>query len=455
MDIETETETDIEMEIETEDISGSRGIDMIYITFTGNKPYPQSKYSFEDNKTMEVYDSCIQAAVIHRYLKEITKIFVFLTKDDGCTQNFDYIKEVVANQNLNIEVEKVIYDLSDGFKELLEKVQSIVEDEDELILGITNTFRNIPLSVVQILPYVQAYKNLNIKHIYYGKKILNKDELIIQDYVDYFFNSKLIDYFSQFKQSLRVPPDLKGLENTKVKRLLGKMYSLNTQRLRSEIYAELVCLKDIYNMCVELSEEETIYKIYIEDLIQDLKWTQEGNVYVQINQMACYMFSKGYYQHAVTILDRNRSVITSAILLGDGKIKTDRKIRTKKALMEIADELIRSLDGTISIAKIDKTEYLSNITKTSMKKIFKKSAINNFRVIKNFTDIRNTIDHGLTFSNASELNKVKKEIESVFVNYAYKLSGIAEIQSIWLEEPEKLYVGNIYNPIYGKKGIIK
>ena len=138
--------------------------------------------------------------------------------------------------------------------------------------------------------------------------------MIIQDYVDYFFNSKLIDYFSQFKQSLRVPPDLKGLENAKVKRLLGKMYSLNTQRLRSEIYAELVYLKDIYNMCVELSAEETIYKIYIEDLIQDLKWTQEGNVYVQINQMACYMFSKGYYQHAVTILDRNRSVITSAIL---------------------------------------------------------------------------------------------------------------------------------------------
>lgn len=417
---------------------------MIYITYTGNRVFENTKYYFEQTPENVIYDNCVQAAIINKYGEYLTKVFVFKTNHHKCDENFDHIAEVTKLINSNIVVEPVEYDLNDSFDTLLEKTEKLVEKNDDVIMGITNTFRHIPMSVIQILPYIQAYMDLNIRHLYYGK-LIKDDEVMIQEYVQYFHYSKVIAYLQQFKDSLRVPEKLVSIGNDKLERLLKKMNSLNKQRIRSEIYHELVCLKGIYRLCVELSQEETVYKIYLMELIEDLKWTQESNFYVQMNQMGKYMMDKGYFQHAVTILDRNRAVIMSALLLGEGRIKP----KTKDDLRKVAENIVKSLDGSTLKPCFEDTKLFSDKKKQEMRKIFVKLTKAQRYNKKHFTDIRNIIDHGNTFKNSAALLNVKNEIEIIYNEYLIKLNQLAELSYISLDDPEKFYVGNM------KKGFKK
>lgn len=415
---------------------------MIYITFTGNNPYKTANYSYEgDDDFPVVEDKYVQAPVIKRYGKSINRIIVFLTEDQKCYDNFSEIEKIAYDSE--IKVEAVEYTLNDTFDELFEKMQEKIKDDEEVILGITNTFRNIPFSVLQILPYIQAYKNLKIKHILYGKQDFTKKkeeheniDIQIQDFIKYFYDSKIIVYLKQFVDSLKVPELSETFKGKRILSLFEKINCMNKARLNSEILEELKRFKEIYSLCVVLSKEDTIYKRYLEDIIGELEWTQKGNVYIQMNHMAKYVLSKGYYQHAVTILDRNRTIVMAAILL----YGNEYNLKNLQKTIKCAEKIIKFVDGSYKGKLKDEPKDMYDLLNTNIQeKIRGFFLVNKDHNIKNLSEIRNTIDHGKSFENAQRLEEVKLEIQKGIDDYFCRLNNLAGIKEIWCGNPVNLY----------------
>lgn len=406
---------------------------MIYITFTGITKYSQIDYFYENSENIIVNSRYVQEAVMKQYGDKINKMYVFVTNAEDCEKNYENIKKIVVEQYPNILINKIYYDTNISFDELLNKIiQEInIGEKAKLILGISNTFRYFPLSVVQLLPYIQAYKGVNIKYIFNGKYNKETQTGELQDITDCYFDSQVIRYLVQFKQTLRVPNQLENIYNDEIKKLLIEMRKINDERKHSNIYNELNCFKKIYLKSLALSETETIYKIYLKDIISELSWTQKNNIYVQMNDMAKYMLDKGYYQHAVTILDCNRVVITSALIKGEG-LFSGKKID----LMEESRKLINAIDGRYEGEY--KEKILSEETRQRMDSVFKKGVPTTCS-IKNFSDIRNIIDHGLSLVSSGNIDKIRDEICTVFYDYQNKLNKIAKFKKIWLDNPKYLY----------------
>ena len=417
---------------------------MIYITFTGNNPYKTANYSYEgDDDFPVVEDKYIQSPVLKRYGESIKRIIVFLTEDQKCYDNFREIEKIAYTYDSEIKVEAVEYTLNDTFDELFEKMHGKIENNEEVILGITNTLRNIPFSVLQILPYIQAYKNLKIKHILYGKQDFTKKkeehenvDIQIQDFIKYFYDSKIIVYLKQFIDSLKVPELYETFKGKKILSLFEKINCMNKVRLKSEILEELKRFKEIYSLCVVLSKEDTIYKRYLKDIIGELEWTQKGNIYIQMNHMAKYVLSKGYYQHAVTILDRNRTIVMAAILL----YENEENMKKIQDTIECAESIMKVVDGTYKGKLKDEAKAMyDKLNRNVQKRISGFFLDDKDPNIKGLSEIRNTIDHGKSFKNAQRLEEVKLEIQKGIDDYFCRLNNLAGIKEIWCGNHVNLY----------------
>ena len=57
---------------------------------------------------------------------------------------------------------------TDALWEIFNKCESVVEENDEIILDITHAFRSIPLLIFIVAAYLRQVKSVELKHIIYG-----------------------------------------------------------------------------------------------------------------------------------------------------------------------------------------------------------------------------------------------------------------------------------------------
>ena len=147
------------------------------ITVLGNGKNLNCKYTLIDNGEDNVINTkFVQEALAktkcNNFNKE-DKIVIFLT-EDARNRNWECeggLKERLENLNIEI-IEKNIKDGSteEEIFEIVKVMFDTIEDNDEIILDITNAFRYLPMLYLAVIQFSKKYKkNIVVDSIYYGK----------------------------------------------------------------------------------------------------------------------------------------------------------------------------------------------------------------------------------------------------------------------------------------------
>lgn len=143
----------------------------VFLSFLGTNAYKQCKYVSKEKGESKVV-TFVQEAVMDLYCNSFTATdvaYIFLTKD---AEKINWPGLLEATKNKLFKT-KPISNISEGYSEadiwdIFERVFSILENDDEVILDVTHGFRSLPMLGIVLLNYAKSLKNITVKAILYG-----------------------------------------------------------------------------------------------------------------------------------------------------------------------------------------------------------------------------------------------------------------------------------------------
>ncbi|MGG5461213.1 TIGR02221 family CRISPR-associated protein [Clostridium sp. B9] len=147
-----------------------------FISVLGAGKYSICNYCYGDEIVKNRY---IQKALTDIFCKDWTKtdkVIVFTTKEAEKNNWFGNLEEGALSlseelSSINADVSNIEIPKGDNEEkqwELFEIIFNSLENEDEVIVDITNGFRTIPMFLIIILSYAKVLKNIKVLGIYYG-----------------------------------------------------------------------------------------------------------------------------------------------------------------------------------------------------------------------------------------------------------------------------------------------
>lgn len=185
--------------------NNERNNKMKYITFLGlggEKGYRELVTYFEGQEEDFSVTCLVQSHIYSCFKDKIDEVHVFLTEESK-ERYFDELCECIPPDLIH-EI-KISQNISS--EEFVNHLIQILKDDDEVILDVTHSFRKIPIRLLFALRYVEAMKNVNIQHIFYGeveKQNTDDSYSIIHDLARDYQIQKITEYLSQFDRTLTI-----------------------------------------------------------------------------------------------------------------------------------------------------------------------------------------------------------------------------------------------------------
>ncbi|MDR2292871.1 MAG: TIGR02221 family CRISPR-associated protein [Prevotellaceae bacterium] len=140
----------------------------IFLSFLGTNNYEKCVYSYKEYQSAVV--RFVQSALIDMCCKEWDnddKILIFTT-EDALNKNW---KKLEQECQTRISLKNI--DIPNGKNEeeiwkIFDIIYNQLENNDELYVDITHSFRSIPLLAASLLQYAKSLKNISVQAIYYG-----------------------------------------------------------------------------------------------------------------------------------------------------------------------------------------------------------------------------------------------------------------------------------------------
>ena len=187
--------------------------------------------------TAEKYQSCFGQLAFLKHLQKnniaIDKLYCFVTKEviaDGNAtpdridyetardqkirpNNYLYLQDEIAKQNLNVPLAKVIYKETDEGITFFDELENSVfkdyadrNEEIELYIDTTNAFRSIPLSMLSVLNLVDVvYKNVTVKSVFYWMTMSYKNiEFTFSDITFVNRDNRIAAELERFEQTFMI-----------------------------------------------------------------------------------------------------------------------------------------------------------------------------------------------------------------------------------------------------------
>lgn len=142
----------------------------VLLTILGTSDYKECEYVYEEKSLRTKF---VQEAIISFFCKDWKKdngdrIVILLTKE-AKEKNYAELKEKLDRYNLDIKESQIpIGKTEDELWQIFDRLSEHVNNQDEVILDITNSLRNIPMQAMVSLNYNRIVKNIDLKGIYYG-----------------------------------------------------------------------------------------------------------------------------------------------------------------------------------------------------------------------------------------------------------------------------------------------
>lgn len=424
------------------------------ITFLGAGSYKKTKYRlFEDkgedeNNIVETY--YFQEALLEKLGKDI-EVFVCLTKD-AKKNNWDkrillkeekfkkfskHGLEYYFNRN-NINYK--IVDIEDGSSEdeiwkNFNTITDIIDDEDEIYLDITYSFRSIPIMMMSILNYAKFTKNIKVGGIYYGAFEAKENG------VAPIFNLTSFDTITDWTMGANnfiksgnsrdlskiivdtVEDDLKYKNNNE------KKFYINVKQLNEKIDKFSEDLHTNRGMNISYSSDELKNKLeeikklgsFKDNKLKPLEKILEeiynmvsdigDNEVLNIHEIAKLSFELNMFQRSYTFLRENiinflyeKSNIEE--ILGINKIKDIKKM--SKVREDLLDILRIKYGNENIILKTDEIELNKEQIFINLENYINKDIYN---LSTNIGDARNDINHAGYKETAMPSDKISKKLE--------------------------------------------
>lgn len=143
-------------------------------TFLGTGRYEKVFYSYDEQKTDTKF---VQEAICNIIGNDVQVIACLTEKSKE--KNWNELETILSKNKMNYKVIDILDGNNDNeiwnnFNLLYEEL----EENDEIYLDITYSFRSIPVIIISVLNYAKFIKNIKIKGIYYGAYEAKKDELV-------------------------------------------------------------------------------------------------------------------------------------------------------------------------------------------------------------------------------------------------------------------------------------
>lgn len=135
---------------------------MNLLTFLGITDYKQTTYTLGQQRHTTCY---CPAAVAHFYQPETTLVVV---TDAAEEKHFETLADEISAVTTPVAVP-----IPDGHSEadlwqIFEALTDQVEEEDELIVDITNGFRSLPFLSFLAVAFLRMARQVKVRHVYYG-----------------------------------------------------------------------------------------------------------------------------------------------------------------------------------------------------------------------------------------------------------------------------------------------
>lgn len=147
-----------------------------------------------------------------------------------------------------------------------------MKEFEKIIIDITHSFRSIPMKLLFALRYIELTKNVQIKHLYYGRKVGDTGEIVdlIQDYA----LQKISELLSQFDRTLMInSTDVDKLFTQKdeiIEGFISSLANFNKMIEQCEFDRTTTVIREIIKSCKKIIERPESYSL-IRPIVRSIK----------------------------------------------------------------------------------------------------------------------------------------------------------------------------------------
>ena len=362
------------------------------------------------------------------------KIIAIGTKESIAVQKkvmekFGYTEHFPIDQNC------IVLEQNDDFNEIFRQLDTIMEQEDEVIVDISHGFRHIPIlmTIQMIVENIQNPKK--IKHILFAKEEQKDKSYTIIDLQGYMDLSAIAYAFASFEQNYTIANHIK-VRNPNYKELLHMLQQLSEHILSNSfkvLFKEengkrplIVRIEKLLDILIEHPVSKLLER-NLRSLKNHMLKLQKISSYDQdmlYYHFAYILFQKGYLLNAATILNEAVALYClEGIRQLDNEFKEkieefERKIDEKKEHDPVYNNynLATQAKSIIKFLTKNKKPFLNDeeLSKKICTKLENKNLYKLKDLIYNCDILRNDIAHGNT---QVYRENIKIEIQKLFDKY--------------------------------------
>lgn len=280
---------------------------MQYFTFLGMGPiggYKIVEYHL-NNKSLS--SSFVQELIFLEHLKEIDEVVIFST-DKAYEKNGEALEKILFKANSDIVLNLITIDQDVSFEEITDKLSKNIKSD--FIMDVTHSFRDIPMTVLLSLNYLENSSNCRLKHLYYGKGFENSPYEII-DFIDSYRLSALGAELQQFQKTLKIDLDFM-IENYTSDSSLTKFFEsikeFNQMIEFCDFDNSLLAVREITSSAKKIKSKNTKYKLllpFVDSIINMLEpVAKEKDVSTKKINLINLLLEHRLIQIAITFTDQ-------------------------------------------------------------------------------------------------------------------------------------------------------
>lgn len=243
---------------------------MLYFTFLGTGSYKVADYFFED-KELSIQSQFVQEPIMERFKDNIDKVFVFCTEESKNCHGKE-LEEKIMNYKKEVQFIEMNYNVS--VEELIGIMTRYINDD--YIMDVTHCFRNIPMTVLLIINYLEFTSGYKLKHLYYGNFNDNNRIGKIIDLISQYQQSVLINELQLFNKSLKVSSESIEIygNQPEITKLIKSFNNFNHMIEYCEFDKSLDCVREIYDngqSIIKKSQQYFLIVPYLQKINQTMK----------------------------------------------------------------------------------------------------------------------------------------------------------------------------------------
>ena len=289
-----------------------------------------------------------------------------------------------------------------------------MKESEKIIIDITHSFRSIPMKLLFALRYIELTKNVQIKHLYYGRKVGDTGEIVdlIQDYA----LQKISELLSQFDRTLMInSTDVDNLfaqKDERIERFISSLANFNKMIEQCEFDRTTTVIRQIIESCNGIIKRPESYSL-IMPVVTSIK--NKFAIYNNCNnnvsrkiELVKVIIAHNRKQVAITFIDQlfREELIRNTLMPEDKNFSLEAYIHKNSFgrheqldVYNLSQYLIlntyriRTVFGSSDIDKYSEVLYEKEKNIQAVKDIIKRHKMCDS--IKHFYgDIRNHINHG-------------------------------------------------------------